>query len=131
MCNTVLGAICLSSAAIIWGALYVVSKYVLDFIPPLTLVWLRYSIAFVFLYIILKIVQRKTDTPTKFVRGDWSLLAGLGSSDIFYRFLVNLSAQNFQMPIRVLLSLRQPRPLRLYLLALSYKKHLLFVNFFR
>ncbi|KAF1084686.1 putative inner membrane transporter yiJE [Sporotomaculum syntrophicum] len=89
MCNTVLGALCLSSAATIWGALYVVSKYVLDFIPPLTLVWLRYSIAFVFLYIILKIVQRKTDTPTKFDRGDWLLLAWIG----FVGYFLSISCQ--------------------------------------
>ncbi|MBL1704302.1 EamA family transporter, partial [Klebsiella pneumoniae] len=41
MKQTILGAICLSLATSIWGGMYVVSKYVLDFIPPLTLVWLR------------------------------------------------------------------------------------------
>ncbi len=38
MKQTILGAIYLSLAASIWGGMYVVSKYVLDFIPPLTLV---------------------------------------------------------------------------------------------
>ena len=43
----------------IWGGMYVVSKYVLDFIPPLTLVWLRFIIAFVVLYGILKLAEKK------------------------------------------------------------------------
>lgn len=60
MKQTILGAICLSLAASIWGGMYVVSKYVLDFIPPLTLVWLRFIIAFVVLYGILKIARKKT-----------------------------------------------------------------------
>jgi drug/metabolite transporter (DMT)-like permease len=40
------GYLALSAAAAIWGGLYVVSKVVLDFIPPFTLVWIRYLIAF-------------------------------------------------------------------------------------
>ncbi len=60
MKQTILGAICLSLAASIWGGMYVVSKYVLDFIPPLTLVWLRFIIAFIVLYMILKIAEKKT-----------------------------------------------------------------------
>ncbi len=59
MKQNILGAICLSLAASIWGGMYVVSKYVLDFIPPLTLVWLRFIIAFVVLYFILKIAEKK------------------------------------------------------------------------
>ena len=58
MKQTILGAICLSLAASIWGGMYVVSKYVLDFIPPLTLVWLRFIIAFVVLYMILKLLRK-------------------------------------------------------------------------
>ena len=57
MKQTILGAICLSLAASIWGGMYV-SKYVLDFIPPLTLVWLRFIIAFVVLYGILKLAEK-------------------------------------------------------------------------
>lgn len=40
-----LGALCLALAASIWGGMYVVSKVVLNVIPPLTLVWLRYVVA--------------------------------------------------------------------------------------
>ena len=37
----ILGASCLFLAAAIWGGMYVVSKYVLDYIPPMTLLALR------------------------------------------------------------------------------------------
>jgi len=40
-----LGAICLSLAAAIWGGVYVVSKVVLDVIPPFTLLEIRFLIA--------------------------------------------------------------------------------------
>jgi len=36
-----LGAFCLFLAAAIWGGMYVVSKYVLDYIPPMTLLLMR------------------------------------------------------------------------------------------
>lgn len=64
MKQTILGAICLSLAASIWGGMYVVSKYVLDFIPPLTLVWLRFIIAFVVLYVILKTTEKAKEKST-------------------------------------------------------------------
>lgn len=40
-----LGPIYLSLAAAIWGGMYVVSKYALDIIPPMTLLFIRYIIA--------------------------------------------------------------------------------------
>lgn len=43
------GAICLTLAAAIWGGVYVVSKVVLDVIPPFTLLILRFAIALVVL----------------------------------------------------------------------------------
>lgn len=39
------GALYLTSAASIWGGMYVVSKYVLDYVPPLTLLVMRLVIA--------------------------------------------------------------------------------------
>ena len=39
------GAIYLTSAASIWGGMYVASKYVLDYVPPLTLLVMRLVIA--------------------------------------------------------------------------------------
>lgn len=44
------GYCALAAAASIWGGMYVVSKYALDFIPPFTLLWLRYLTGFCVLY---------------------------------------------------------------------------------
>ncbi|MDC0760913.1 EamA family transporter [Brevibacillus sp. AG] len=44
-----LGAVCLTLAAAIWGGVYVVSKVVLEVIPPFTLLILRFLIALVVL----------------------------------------------------------------------------------
>jgi drug/metabolite transporter (DMT)-like permease len=55
----------------------------------MTLVWLRYVIAFVVLYALLKIVQHKTNTSTKFERKDWLLLAWIG----FIGYFVSISCQ--------------------------------------
>lgn len=70
MKHSLLGAFCLSLAASIWGGMYVVSKYVLEFIPPLTLVWLRFVIAFAILFIILKITQRKQKAKIPITKKD-------------------------------------------------------------
>src|SRR5487761_1982824 len=43
------GAFAACAAAAIWGGMYVVSKYVLDFVPPITLVVARLAIASVVL----------------------------------------------------------------------------------
>ncbi|QDP39391.1 DMT family transporter [Radiobacillus deserti] len=85
MKHNIIGAICLSVAASLWGGMYVVSKYVLDFIPPLTLVWVRYIIAFVVLFAILK--TRKTN-PVK-TKKDWLLLAWIG----FIGYFISISFQ--------------------------------------
>jgi drug/metabolite transporter (DMT)-like permease len=84
-----LGAICLSLAASMWGGMYVVSKYVLDYIPPLTLVWLRYIIAFVFLFAILKMVQFKNNQYESIKKKDWFLIAWIG----FIGYFVSISLQ--------------------------------------
>jgi drug/metabolite transporter (DMT)-like permease len=42
-----LGAFFMALAASIWGGMYVVSKIVLEVIPPLELVWLRYVVALI------------------------------------------------------------------------------------
>jgi drug/metabolite transporter (DMT)-like permease len=84
-----LGAICLSLAASMWGGMYVVSKYVLEYIPPLTLVWLRYIIAFVFLFAILKMVQFKNKQYESIKKKDWFLIAWIG----FIGYFVSISLQ--------------------------------------
>lgn len=52
MKNTLLGSIYLALASSIWGGMYVVVKVVVDVIPPLELVWIRYLVAIVALFII-------------------------------------------------------------------------------
>ncbi|PGD54411.1 EamA family transporter [Bacillus wiedmannii] len=89
MKQTILGAICLSLAASIWGGMYVVSKYVLDFIPPLTLVWLRFIIAFVVLYAILKIAEKKQRKKVTIRKKDWLLFAWIG----FIGYFISITCQ--------------------------------------
>lgn len=78
MKQNLLGAIYLSLAASMWGGMYVISKYVLDFVPPLTLVWLRYIIAFVVLFAILKWLERKNGNRAPIQKRDWFLLVWIG-----------------------------------------------------
>lgn len=68
-----LGALYLTIAASIWGGMYVVSKYVLDYIPPLTLLVMRLAIAGVLLGTIMAVRGEWRVTP----RHRW-LLAALG-----------------------------------------------------
>ncbi|WP_020063363.1 DMT family transporter [Bacillus sp. 123MFChir2] len=89
MKHSLLGAFCLSLAASIWGGMYVVSKYVLAFIPPLTLVWLRFVIAFVILFIILQITQRRQQTKIPIAKKDWLLFAWIG----FIGYFVSITFQ--------------------------------------
>ncbi|MDA1632840.1 DMT family transporter [Bacillus cereus] len=89
MKQTILGAICLSLAASIWGGMYVVSKYVLDFIPPLTLVWLRFIIAFVVLYMILKIAEKKQKKKITIRKKDWLSFAWIG----FIGYFISITCQ--------------------------------------
>ncbi|MDA1964147.1 DMT family transporter [Bacillus sp. GMs2/2] len=89
MKHTILGAIYLSLAASIWGGMYVVSKYVLDFIPPLTLVWLRFIIAFVVLYGILKLAEKKQKKKVTIRKKDWLLFAWIG----FIGYFISITCQ--------------------------------------
>lgn len=84
MNRTIWGIVCLSIAASIWGGVYVVSKYVLDFIPPFTLLWLRYCIAVVTLGIVMIAMgQHRIDWK------DWKLFAGVG----FVGYFVSVGTQ--------------------------------------
>lgn len=78
MKNTLFGAISLSLAASIWGGMYVVSKHVLNFVPPITLVWSRYMIAFIVLFTILKLSQAKSADYQKVRKKDWLLIGWIG-----------------------------------------------------
>ena len=89
MKQELLGAICLTLAASIWGGMYVVSKYVLNFVPPLTLVWLRYIVAFVVLFVVLKRVEVKNEKEVALGQKDWPLLAWIG----FIGYFLSISFQ--------------------------------------
>lgn len=87
MKQSLLGALCLSLAASIWGGTFVVSKYVLDYIPPFTLIWIRYLIAFAVLFFLLKInPKERKKKPSK---SDWLLLGWLG----FIGYFVSIALQ--------------------------------------
>ncbi|MDQ0859118.1 DMT family transporter [Bacillus sp. V2I10] len=79
------GAVCLSLAAGIWGGMYVVSKYVLEYIPPFTLVWLRFIIAFAVLFTLLKISQK--GMKPKYSKQDYILFAWIGFIGYFVSIL--------------------------------------------
>lgn len=66
------GSIFLSLAAAIWGGVYVVSKVVLDVIPPFTLLEIRFAIALLVLGSI--VVMRKSYVP----RHDIPTMMGIG-----------------------------------------------------
>lgn len=68
-----LGAAALLTAASIWGGMYVVSKYVLEFIPPFTLLVMRLVLAGVVLGSIM--LWRREH---RVERRHWPLLASLG-----------------------------------------------------
>ncbi|EKU43687.1 DMT family transporter [Lysinibacillus capsici] len=74
MRNLIIGAICLSLAASIWGAMYVVVKVVVEVVPPLELVWMRYLIAVIALGII-GIMMRQS---WKIAKKDWLIIFLVG-----------------------------------------------------
>lgn len=71
--SDVIGSICLITASGIWGGMYVVSKFAMNFVDPFVLMWLRFAIATVVLCPILMFVY-KTD---KIKKKDLLLIAGL------------------------------------------------------
>ena len=74
MRNKGIGAIFLSLAASIWGAMYVIVKVVVEVVPPLELVWIRYLIAVIALGII-GIVMKQSWTIAK---KDWLIIFLVG-----------------------------------------------------
>lgn len=84
-----IGFVCLFLAALIWGGMYVVSKYTLDFISPITLVWTRYAIAFIVLFITLSISNSKKGHKIAIKKRDWLLIAWIG----FIGYFVSISLQ--------------------------------------
>ncbi|WP_445480488.1 DMT family transporter [Lysinibacillus irui] len=74
MRNKVIGASFLSLAASIWGAMYVVVKVVVDVVPPLELVWIRYLIAVMALGIIGIMMKQSW----KIAKKDWLVIFLVG-----------------------------------------------------
>ncbi len=69
------GAIYLAAAASIWGGMYVVSKVVLEVVPPLALVWLRYVLAVG----VLAVAGRYGHISWRLPRKYWGLTALIGA----------------------------------------------------
>lgn len=70
----------LTIAASIWGGMYVVSKVVLDIVPPLELVWLRYLVASAALIL----VGLATGQSWHINKKDIPLLIGIGIIGYFF-----------------------------------------------
>lgn len=70
MNQKLIGALCLSLAASIWGGMYVVVKVVVEVVPPLELVWARYAIAAIVLLLIARLLKHSW----KVARKDWGIL---------------------------------------------------------
>jgi len=82
--QVVLGYIALAAAASIWGGMYVVSKYALDFIPPFTLLWLRYITGFCVLF---PLAARQQKAPLS--RADHRIFLSIG----FVGYFVSVGLQ--------------------------------------
>ncbi len=78
MKKRLIGSICLFLAACIWGGMYVVSKYILEFVSPITLVWIRYAIAFVVLFLVLMFFNYRKRRKVIIEKRDWLLIAWIG-----------------------------------------------------
>jgi len=58
MTNRTKGILYALSAAFVWGFLAISLKVALDFVPPLTIVWLRFLVAFIVLWMVLLFKER-------------------------------------------------------------------------
>lgn len=74
MHNTLLGALFLTLASSIWGGMYVVVKIVVDVIPPIELVFLRYIIAVIVL-VIIGLAMKQT---FRIQKRDWLIIFVVG-----------------------------------------------------
>lgn len=89
MKNELIGYVCLFLAALIWGGMYVVSKYTLGFISPIALVWTRYVVAFIVLFITLFISNSKKGYKIDIKKKEWLLIAWIG----FIGYFVSIALQ--------------------------------------
>lgn len=89
MKNELIGYVYLFLAALIWGGMYVVSKYTLGFISPIALVWTRYVVAFIVLFITLFISNSKKGYKIDIKKKEWLLIAWIG----FIGYFVSIALQ--------------------------------------
>ncbi|MBI3733353.1 MAG: EamA family transporter [Chloroflexi bacterium] len=68
-----IGAACALTAAVIWGGMYVVSKVVLDVIPPLSLVAARFLLCSLVLFAAMRLSR-----AMPIARRDWPMVARIG-----------------------------------------------------
>jgi drug/metabolite transporter (DMT)-like permease len=71
--KVLVGSLCLLAAAGMWGGMYVVSKYTLEYVSPFVLLWLRYFLAFVLLWLF-RFFQKKQPIESR----DLPLIIWLG-----------------------------------------------------
>ena len=74
MKTKLIGALLLSLAASIWGAMYVVVKVVVEVVPPFELVWMRYIVA----VIALGFIGICTKQSWKIAKKHWLLILAIG-----------------------------------------------------
>ncbi len=84
--NRIKGILLLSSAAAIWGGMFVVSKYTLDFISPSVFITARYIVALLILFP-LCIKEQLEKGRIKLAWKDWSLLFLIGFIGYFLSIL--------------------------------------------
>ncbi|MCH3965745.1 MAG: EamA family transporter [Clostridium sp.] len=89
MKSKLIGFLCLFLAATIWGGMYVVSKYILEFVSSITLVWIRYFIACIILFPALIVVNHRKGNYNKMGKKDWLLVIWIG----FIGYFVSIVCQ--------------------------------------
>lgn len=72
-----------------WGSLYVVSKYIMAFVPPLTVLLCRYLVAGIALLLLLRTKTFRTENRKKIDRKDYKYIFLIGSLGYF----VSIAAQ--------------------------------------
>lgn len=87
--NKLIGFLCLFLAASIWGGLYVVSKYLLEFIPSITLIWIKYFIGSIALFPILMISNYRKPNKVTINKKCWFLILKIG----FIGYFLSVSLQ--------------------------------------
>lgn len=95
MKNKLIGYILLFLASTIWGTMYVVSKYVMNFVSPITLMWLRYLISFIVLFIFLKISSCKRGNKENINKKDIVMIGWIGFVGYFISIFFQFTGTKF------------------------------------